>query len=242
MGKVKGSKQHQMVVVPHRPWMRVWIFCFGLATVAALCGLTYLHGLDEGLAAKRGLLVERDALLISLARTEKVLAQTRQELADVKLGGEVDVLANEEVRQSVEALQSQIAELNEEIRFYKGVMVPNADSTGLRIEQFAISATEVPDRFHYSMHLTQIVEKHEYVIGTVKIAVVGMLDGNKKNYQLSEVSESKLSQIKFRFRYFQKIAGDVILPDGFIPEQMIVVVLPSDQKVRGLDKTFEWRL
>jgi len=242
MGKVKGSKQHRMVVVPHRPWMRVWTFCFGLVTVAALCGLTYLHGLDEGLAEKRGVIVERDALLISLARTEKVLAQTRQELADVKLGGEVDVLANEEVRQSMEALQSQVAELNEEIRFYKGVMVPNTDSTGLRIEQFDLSATEVPDRFHYSMHLTQIVEKHEYVRGVVEVSVAGTLNGNSKNYQLNELSESNLRQIKFRFRYFQKISGDVILPEGFIPEQMIVAVLPSDQKTKGLTKTFEWRL
>ena len=64
----------------------------------------------------------------------------------------------------------------------------------------------------------------------------------RKTINLNELSESNLRQIKFRFRYFQKISGDVILPEGFIPEQMIVAVLPSDQKTKGLTKTFEWRL
>ena len=242
MATVKGSKLHRMVVVPHRPWYRFGVFSLSLVVLATLSGLAYLYGLDEGLAAKRGVLAERDALLESLALNKKAFEHTRQELADEKLGGEVDLLSNEEVRQSVEALQSEIAELNEEIRFYKGLMVPGSEANGLRIEQFDISVSDVPGRFSFSLHLTQVVEKHEYVRGMVEVSVAGKLNGNLKSYQLKELNADHASQIKFRFRYFQKIEGEVEFPEGFVPEQLVVMVLPSDQNVESLEQAFEWRL
>jgi len=242
MATVKGSRQHQMIVVPHRPWYRAWVFSLCVAALAALSWLTYRYGLNEGLEAKVGVLLERDALLVQLEQNDSSLAYTRQELADLKLGGEVDVLANEEVRQSFESLQTQIAELNEEIRFYKGVMVPNANEKGLRIEQFDITATDSPDRFRYGLRLTQVVEKHEYITGGVEISIAGKLGDKPVNYKLSDLNEEVVSPIKFRFRYFQNIEGEARMPEGFTPAEMLVAVRHSGQGAKGIEKTFEWRL
>ena len=112
---VKGTKQEHMIVVPHRPWYGAGAFTLFLVLLATFSWLTYGYGLEEGMKPRGELVLERDQLRNALAGYEERLASVRQELADLKLGAQVDTRANEEVRQSMESLQSQIAELNEEI-------------------------------------------------------------------------------------------------------------------------------
>ena len=50
-----------------------------------------------------------------------------------------------------------------------------------------------------------------------------------------------LKELPFRFKYFQEIAGDVVLPAGFVPRRVIVEVEPrggddlegDDRPLRG---------
>ena len=241
MATVKGSRQHPMVVVPHRPWYRVGMAGLCLAALLALGWLAYEYGMQQASGANASLLRERETLLDKLAQTDQALGDTRQALADLKLGGAVDELANEEVRQSVEDLQNQIAVLNEEIRFYKGVMVPNADEKGLRIERFGVTATDNADQFRYQLQLTQVVEKHEYVSGEVEISIVGKQPDEVGRDLLSEPTIKTSYQERFRFRYFQNIEGEIKLPQGFSPNAVVVRLKPSGQK-RDIEKTFDWLL
>ena len=241
MAAVKGSKQHQMVVVPHRPLYKSMIFLTFLAAMAAFSWLTYQFGMNQGLALKVEVVRERDRVSEQLVETATLLTEMRQEVADLKVGGEIDDWATEEVRQTIEALQQQIAELNEEISFYKGVMLPNVANKGLRIERLDVSSN-APGRVKYSLLLTQIVDKHDYVQGGVKISLHGQEGDQERSFLLSELDDEKTEAIRFRFRYFQNINGEMSLPDGFEPREVMIVAQSSGSNAQRLEKKFDWPL
>ncbi len=242
MTAVKGSKQYKMVVVPYRPLYKAGIFLLCLVTITAFSWLTYQYGLREGLETKIEVVNERDEIKEQLAQSAQLVRQLRQDVAELKLGGQVDFRANEEVRLTVEQLQDQIAELNEEIRFYKGVMLPNVGDKGLRIERLDMKASNDPNKYNFSLLLTQVVEKHEYVQGGVEINLLGQQGSGEKKLSLDELSADNQESIRFRFRYFQNIDGELTVPDGFEPQQIMIVARLSGRNAQLLERKFDWQI
>ena len=242
MAAVKGSKQYQMVVVPHRPIYKTGILLLFVLAMMAFSFLTYEYGMGEGLTLQVEVVKEKDLIKTQLAEATKSVDKMRQEIASLKLGGEVDSRATEEVRQTVESLQDEIAQLNEEIKFYKGVMVPNAEDKGLRIERLSIEDTLDPNKFRYSLLLTQIVDKHDYVQGGVEIALVGSEGDLDVQLSLSDMSQAEKDIIGFRFRYFQNINGELNVPIGFEPRELVIVARSSGRNSQRLEKKFSWQL
>lgn len=242
MAAVKASKQYQMVVVPWRPWYRLGIMCLFVLAMGLLSWATYRYGMNQGMALREEVVQERDRLQRQLAENESLVEKMRQEIADLRVGGEIDARANEEVRRTIESLQAEVTELKEEIRFYKGVMLPNVEETGLRIERLTMKPTGDPNRIEYSLLLTQVVEKHEYIQGGVQINLVGMADGVEKTLALSEVSGADRDTVGFRFRYFQNIDGVLTIPQGFEPRHLLVEARSSGGDSQSLEKRFQWQL
>ncbi|MBQ76673.1 MAG: hypothetical protein CMQ20_16835 [Gammaproteobacteria bacterium] len=234
-----------MVVVPHRPLYKAWIFCLFLVAMVAFSLLTYEYGMNQGLETKVEVLKEKEEIQTQLEDSRRQMTEMRQELADLKLGGEIDTRANEEVRQTVEGLQDQIAGFREEIRFYKGVMLPNVEEKGLRIERLNVENTGEPNKYKYSLLLTQVVDKHDFVQGGVEIALLGSEGSSEKQLALSELSEmneEKLARIRFRFRYFQNIDGELSVPVGFKPREIMIIAKSSGRNGQRLEKKFAWQL
>ena len=240
MAPVKGSKQHEMIVVPYRPLFKTGIFSLFVLVVAAASWLTYKQGLDEGMATRVEVVEEKEQVAAQLLESVRLVESMRQEIADLRVGGQIDSRANEEVRQTIEGLQSQIAELNEEIRFYKGIMLPNVEEKGLRIERLDVRAAGEPNRYRYSLLLTQVVDKHEYIQGGVQINLVGMLGNAEASLPLNEVSDVSGS-IRFRFRYFQNIDGELTVPAGFEPRELTVIAQASGNSSQRQERKFEWQ-
>ncbi len=238
MVAVKGSKQHQMVVVPYRPWHRVGGALLVLTLAAVGAWVAFEQGMDRGLATRVEVIAERDAIRGQLGESLRRIEAMQQEIADLKVGGEIDSRAHEEVRETVETLQDEIAQLNEEVRFYKGVMVPNAQEKGLRIERLDIRNGGNGNQYRYSLLLTQVVDKHEYIQGDVRLQLEGMRGEQEASIPWEEVSDTGES-IRFRFRYFQNIDGEVMVPDDFEPRSVSVVAQASGRGPR-LEKRFSW--
>ena len=253
MAAVKGSKLHHMVVVPYRPLYKAMIFIVFIFAMAIFGWLTYEFGNNQGLELKVEVVREKDLISKELGEARGLINEMRQEIADLTVGGEIDNKANEEVRQTIQNQQNLLAAQSEEISFYKGVMLPNVAGKGLRIEQLTLSSN-APGRVKYSLLLTQIVDKHDYVQGGVQISLLGrnesrnesrndgQVDGQEETFQLSELDLDKTEAIKFRFRYFQNIVGEVQLPEGFIPRKVVVVVQSSGTNAQRLEKKFDWLL
>lgn len=242
MPTVKGSKQQKMIVVPDRPLLRAVIRTSMVLLLALVGTLGYVYGWQGGLALKVEVVQERDMLEAQLTLRAITISGMRRQIADLTFGEKIDKQATEEVRQTVEALQNSIAELNEEIRFYKGVMLPNVEQQGLRIEQLDVRATDDPRRLRYQLLLTQVVDKHDFVQGGVEINLVGKQGGVDRSLAIGEISDLKSNSIRFRFRYFQNIAGEMTLPDGFIPREVTVIAQSTGRNARRLERKFDWQV
>ncbi len=241
MAAVKGSRQYEMVIVPHRPWYKAGILCLFVLALVAFSALTYQYGMGQGLATRVEVVRERDDIKSQLIESQRTIERMRQENADLKVGGQIDSRATEEVRQTVESLQNEIAELNEEIRFYKGVMLPSVEEKGLRIERLNVKSGggAGAGQYRYSLLLTQVVEKHEYIQGSVQISLVGVQNSAQVSLPLGQISEAA-TNIKFRFRYFQNIDGQLTIPTGFVPKEFLVVAQTGDNGLR-IEKKFHWQ-
>ena len=241
MAAVKGSKLHHMVVVPYRPLYKAMIFIVFIFSMAIFGWLTYEFGNNQGLELKVEVVREKDLISKELGEARGLINEMRQEIADLTVGGEIDNQANEEVRQTIENQQNLLAAQNEEISFYKGVMLPNVVNKGLRIERLDVSSN-VPGRVRYSLLLTQVVDKHDYVQGGVRISLLGQNDGQEETIQISDSGRDEAEAIRFRFRYFQSIVVEQELPNGFVPREVMVVVQTSGLNAQRLEKTFDWSL
>jgi hypothetical protein len=223
-----------MVVVPDRPGRRLAIRTFVAlgVIVVALAGfqLGRLYaGVD--LASVQRLLVEQES---SAQRNTDL----ERQLADAKLATIVDAEANEELRQTIKSLRDDLAETQEEVRFYRELMAPSEAQKGLRIEKLDLNRVD-PERVEYRLMLTQIVDRHEWVQGKVQMSIVGLKDGNEQVLSLTDLSEVEDYPLKFKFRYFQEFTGSVAIPSGFEPAR-IVVTAQASAGGRELQRTFPW--
>ena len=242
MALVKGSKQFDMVVVKNRPLY--WLLVNTTAiTVLVVLGLSsFYYGKNEGLSLKTEVIQEKDDLIKKLSRSETSVRRMRQKIADLNLGTEVDQKANEAVRTEVESLQQHVADLNEEVKFYKSVLMPNVEEKGLRIERLDVKGTADPNKIRYDLLLTQVMEVHQYIQGDVKMQLVGKKNNEEVTVSLESLSEVSDKPIRFKFKYFQNLNGEFILPKDFIPMEIMVVVNSSNKGNRRIERRFDWQL
>jgi hypothetical protein len=69
-----------------------------------------------------------------------------------------------------------------------------------------------------------------------------MLGEEEKVLALRDISEQQTALgIKFRFKYFQDITGDLLVPEGFKPTSIQVVAQSKGKKASRLEQSFEWQ-
>jgi len=243
MRTVKGSKHYDMVVVKRRPRHVIGgLVLLVVALVASLIWSSYQLGVDEGLSTRVWIVQERDDLAQKLKQSVSLTETYRQEVAALKLADEIDLQADVGVQQTILELQTQLARVQEEVQFYKGVMLPKVEHKGLRIERLKVENSGEPNRFKYNLLLTQVVNKYDYVQGDVEINLVGDEDNLGSNLPLGDISTQDQDSIRFRFRYFQNIDGELMLPDGFTPKEVMVVAQATGGSSQRLERRFTWQV
>lgn len=238
---VKGSEQYQSIVIRYRPRQRFWWL---LAALAIFFSFIAISAWLTNYLADRGyqqLVVERDELRNELVEARAVATEAEQRLINQQLGSEVDRQSVEEVRQLLRDEKKKIAALNEEIRFYKGLMSPTELVSGLGIRAWEIYATDVPGVYQYKLLMQQLAVKHRLLKGKVAVNLVAKSDDKQQRHNLAALSDQvKSSEITLRFKYFQSIEGELSLPEGFVPEWVEVVASASSPKTVKLEKNYDW--
>jgi len=170
--------------------------------------------------------------------------------ANQKLSEQVAILeTNEKVKaeayRRVEAqlteLQATILEQQEDLAFYRGI-VSSDQQTGLRIQDFALSAAPDKESYILRLVLAQAIRNDRRVSGRVDLSVEGTRDGESITLDLKELTgeAQNFEPLKFSFRYFQNLQADLVLPDGFAPVRVIVKLTPKTKSVKVIEKIYEW--
>ena len=241
MSRVKGSAQVNYVVVPHRPIRTIVTTMNIIVVMIGLVYAAFLVGERNGIQEEQALVAERDFLQRELALSTSREEAHRQRVAVLENASFVDKGSVDDVRQSNRDLSDRIAQLEEEIALYQGIMSPTVDSAGLTIQEVTLIPTPTNNRYRFKVMLTQVGKNTDYLRGFVGINVVGVQNEEVVAFPLKELSsEINDVDIKFRYRYFQDFKGELVLPEGFTPDQIQVVAQSVGSSAARIEKTYNW--
>ena len=238
---VKGSSNAPLIIkadhsVRNQVLMGTTLILVMLLVVAVFW---FAYKTSDGAGFEKDL--EQAALQMRVEDAEKKYIDLNNKVSIYEQDSLVNRQANELVRIENKRLREKITELEEAVAFYRGVMSPSKNVRGLRIARLNLNATKDDRRFRYKFILTQVAENSRYIEGKVVFNVIGIKDGKVESLSYKQLISSKDNKnIKFRFRYFQDIKGELRLPDKFIPERVVVIAESKGKGAVRLEESFNW--
>lgn len=196
-----------------------------------------LHGVTEleSLRTKNAILDKRKGRLV------KDTTRLREQVAILERSSQIDRQAAADVKSDLGQLEEELQAAREEVEFYRGIVSPGDVKPGLRIHRFTLEAGSVAGEYHYDLILTQLKRNDKFVSGVVDWKITGSLPDYQTEIGLERVTEPAVKKLKFRFRYFQDLAGTIRLPEGFSAEKVVLTILPSGKgKTEPVVQTFDW--
>lgn len=182
-------------------------------------------------AAEEDRRVARDA---ERARAEAtiLIRDLRERLAVAERSGQVDRQAHDELRQTLAGLNGEILQLREELAFYRGIVSPSDARRGVRIHDLEIDG--VGEAWRYRLMLIQAMQHDRQAQGSATLTVFGTAAGVPTSFEVNSENAA------YDFRYFQALDGDILLPQGFTPARIEVVLQPRSERETAIQQTFEW--
>ena len=178
---------------------------------------------------------------LEVAQAEQ--AELSRQLGVVTARHELDRAALELVRQELAGQKEQIAGLEEGIRFYRSLMAPGEIAQGFSLRKIELVSREEPGRYGFRIVVQQEARKHTPLQGELFAEVSGQQAGEPRTYPLAELSADLESTIlPLRFRYFQSIEGDLVLPEGFEPQAVSVVATLSSPSKAEAREQYPWQV
>ena len=184
---------------------------------------------------------ERAAFEAHIDSLNDRINELEQEVAILETHREIDREAYREVESSLLELQGKIQEQQDAIAFYRGIVSPADGKPGLRVQDFRLTRGPEEREFNLRLVLVQAMKHDRKVSGTVAMTVEGSEDGEAKSYALTELLPADASKDwPFSFRYFQDFDRQIVLPDGFTPERILVEVRSRTRSISSIEESFAW--
>ncbi len=232
-------RRGSLIVRNHSPWppvVRFALICAVLVGVWGIYEIGQYQGGHNRLAAQG---IEKK-LQAEIEQLEAAALKLRNQTTMLERTQAIDSVAYSEVRQVLKALQEEILELREEVVFYRGIVSPLERQAGLNIQRFQLYEAGEEGLFHYELVLTQVLKNDRFVKGKVKLSLQGVQAGEPVSLDFKTISPNNSVNETIRFRYFQRLDGDIRLAKGFTPRMVVVSMSPKGRK--KIERSFPWVL
>ena len=169
--------------------------------------------------AKRNLLVKQQEVDRVTAEKNELLGK----LAAAEVEARVLRSSQANLKKTLVECEATIAEQDTSLDFYRQLMVVDNKKHGLDLNTYTITVGDEPGIYHFRFAFVQANKLHVILKANVNIRLEGTQKDNAAVYDLHEllvVPDSTFGQLKFK--YYQVLEGDLMLPKGFEPRQMIV--------------------
>ncbi len=245
MGQVKVRRIRRPHIIDGRPTGRLGLAIFLVAVALGSWGYLALD------------LARQQPPAASLPNVEQLappdltdLEQQRLALTDQASGLERRIktltedhqserVAVREAQSKIEQLQSENAKLRGQLAFLTQLF--GGDGGPIAISDLAL-ASEGENAVRYWFKVSRTDAGETMLTGQVHLQVRGLLDGEERYFSLAELSENGRDGHRLGFRNFQEIDGTLRLPEGFQPDELLVIVAPQDKAIGGAKRQFDWLL
>ena len=237
---MKNTDSTHVIVKSHHPARKSLFVSLIVVVVVASGYLLYEYGRYSSGFDSAGAKRERNTLQSRIQEQAQEITQLTQQNEILTQGKEIDRLAYTEIDRSLADLQSENMELKEEIAFYRGIVGSAEEERGLQIRNFKVVKNGGGESYRYRLILTQFVRNNRFISGNISLSVSGVYDGVEKQLVEEEFVRQDKDDMKFRFKYFQELQGEIVFPDGFVPLKITLNIIPQDKSHKPIETTFNW--
>ena len=224
-------------VVVHRSRWRTALRLGSVAGLVLTAGLLFEYGRYRGGYDVRAEAEARAALAERIVELTNERDALKRRMAVVEQASRVDQQAYENIKRQLADEQAEMQELRQEVGFYRAIVNDGDIHRGLHIQNLRLQADGTPRGYRYRLILTRYMDRKRRARGRVVLALEGRRAGRTVRIEVKGVAK----QNRFRFRYFQEVSGHLSLPEGFMPERVVVRAIPQG---RGhgpvVERAFAW--
>lgn len=229
----------QLVVRPHEPnRLRVVWLALTVIWVASLVA-AWRMGADD--AAPRLLEVATNLAAVE-AEFEKAsteLDASKDRLAILERSDQMSRTASESLQQTLRDREEEIVALRTDLAFYQRLVGGRAPRQGLAVQSFALKPIGRSGAYAFRTTLTQNLKKAAISVGTVDLSVAGVMGKRLATMDWRDLAQDAGQQpLAFSFKYFERLEGSLMLPEGFTPNRVKLVV--RSRSGEQATHTFAW--
>ena len=234
MAKVTGSKQYGLVLKPHRPGKAF--------VVRALALLLVLLGMAG--AFWSGRLVEQQKQLLEPGERQQFMT-LKEQLTMHQRDGVIDRVAVESSRNAISDLETEVSQLKRAVAFYRGLIAPEENQSGLAIHRFESQPTAEPGRYRLKWVLAQIGQtsgkkKSAPLDGNFSMEFVAFDGEQQVVVALKDLAVTPVNS-QFKFQYFQNFEAEVRIPDGLKIDRVQLKADTRGKKPQSVTREFAWQ-
>jgi hypothetical protein len=230
----------KLVVRAYTP-KRQAVFWGGIAfiTVAILYAAFELGRYDAGFRVI-------DSVRGALAASSRIRAleteneNQRRQLEAAETARRVDREGYGQVARSLGDMQSQIARLNQDLSFYRGLVQPES-LIHVKVQQMQIVPQAAAGSYHLKFVLMQTGKPDKEVNGNALISIDGLQQGKPVSLTYAQVSPSHRLGLAYSFKYFQDYDELLELPQGFEPTRVGVELHNGRDTKNSFRQAFVWK-
>ena len=230
----------KLVVRSHSPRKRAFLLGgLALLTVALLYGMFELGRYDAGYRVVDAV---RGALSSSERQRDLEAENTRlkSQLEATDVARRVDREGYKQVERSLGDMQSQIARLNQDLSFYRGLVQPDS-AVGVKVQRLQILPLAQAGQYQLKFVLMQVSKPDSAVTGNTVISIDGLIGGKPLNLSFARVSPKGRVSLAYSFRYFQDFDELMQLPPGFEATRVNVEIHSGRYARNGFRQAFVWK-
>jgi len=223
-------------IVAQKPHVRRLVLTAALLWVVLAAGWLWLlwYAFQTDAGQLRGV-VHR--LETQLAVSEDKRADLQQLLANAERADFISRNANNQLQASLADKDVRINGLKADLDFYERLVGSSGRRQGLNVHEASFEPM-AGGAMRYSIKLTQNINRGGSTSGQMRFAIDGVQAGKLKTLAWeSLLQKPAASGQNFSFRYFQALQGDVMLPAGFTPQRVNVMLKGA---FGSIEQGFDW--
>lgn len=175
-----------------------------------------------------------------IRRLEAENSRQREQLEAAEVTRRIEREGYKQVERNLGEMQSQIARLNQDLSFYRGLVQPDS-LVHVKVQQMQIVPEGAAGRFRLKFILMQTGKPAASVTGNATATIDGLLGGKPVSLSYAQVSPTHRAGLSYSFRYFQDYDEPVQLPPGFEPTRIGVEVHSGRDAAHGFRQAFVWK-
>ncbi len=164
----------------------------------------------------------------------------RRQLEAAEVARRVDREGYAHVERSLGDMQSQIARLNQDLNFYRGLVQPDS-LIHVKVQQMQIVPQPTAGQYQLKFVLMQTGKPDKEVTGNAALTIDGLLQGKPQSLAFAQLSPSHRVSLGYSFKYFQEYDEPINLPQGFEPTRVGVEIHSGRDSNHSFKQAFVWK-